>query len=60
MSPDRRPIAVRAAAAVWPATGSVLATSSLMPSGVWKSASAAVAGVLTTTKSAAALPSAPP
>jgi hypothetical protein len=34
VSPDRRPIAARAAAAVWPATGSVLATLSLMPSGV--------------------------
>ena len=60
VSPDRRPIAARAAAAVMPATGSVPATSSLMPSGVWKSASGASAGSLTTTKSAAALPIAPP
>ena len=34
VSPDRRPIAASAAAAVRPATGSVLATSSLTPSGV--------------------------
>jgi len=34
VSPNRGPIASRAAAAVRPATGSVLATSSLMPSGV--------------------------
>jgi hypothetical protein len=34
VSPDRRPIAARAAAAAAPATASVLAASSLMPSGV--------------------------